>query len=385
MSKLRLVVIGCLGRGRLVKLCHLNNMDAKIVAGCDINTANLEIFKKEYKEEFNQQVNCYLDYREMLEKEEPDGVFIMTPDHYHEEQALQAIKAGIPLFLEKPLSISTDSCDRIIEAASASQIKIMVGHNMRYMWFTNKMKEIIDSGLIGNIQAIWVRHFVSYGAGYFRKWYSERAHINGLLLQKGAHDIDIIHWLANAYTRRVSAFGKLSVYNHLPRRAPHTPPPVYKDRQQNWPPPEQKDFSAKIDIEDHNMLLMELENGVQASYTQCFYTPDSCRNYTVIGDRGRLENYGDLGGNCTIQVWTNRRDTFRIDGDITYREPPQDGSGHGGADAKTIQAFISYLRDGTITNASLNDARNAVACGCAGTESLRNGNIPVTVIPYSDK
>lgn len=379
MNKLKVGLIGCLGRARLAKQCHSGNLMAEVVAGTDVSLDNLEVFKQEYQEEFNQSVNGYLDYREMVEKENLDAVMVMTPDHFHEEHAQYVIEHELPVFLEKPLSISVESCDRIISLAEKRKVKLMIGHNMRHMWFTNKMKEIVDSGVIGKVQAIWVRHFVSYGAGYFQKWYSEREHVNGLLLQKGAHDIDIIHWLGGAYTKRVSAFGKLSVYDTLPRREPNTPPPVYEDREKNWPPSTEKDFSAKIDIEDHNMVLMELENGVQASYMQCFYTPDSCRNYTVIGDKGRLENYGDFGGKATIQVWSKRRDTFNLEGDIKYDEPPQDGSGHGGADSKMLKAFIAYLVDGKAPGATPYDARNAVACGCAATESLRNGNIPVAV------
>lgn len=379
MSKLRFGLIGCLGRARIAKQCHSDGLDAEIVAGTDVDIQKLEIFKNEYSNEFQQKVNGYLDYKEMLEKEDLDAVMVMTPDHFHEEHARYAMKCGLPVFLEKPLSISVDSCDRIISTAEECGVKLMIGHNMRHMWFANKMKEIVDSGVIGEVQAIWVRHFVSYGAGYFQKWYSEQAHVNSLLLQKGAHDIDIIHWLAGAYTKRVSAFGKLSVYDKLPRRAPGTPPPVYEDREKNWPPSEEKDFSAKIDIEDHNMIHMELENGIQASYQQCFYTPDSCRNYTVIGDKGRLENYGDIGGDATIQVWTNRKDTFRLEGDVTYREPPQDGSGHGGADSKMIKSFIAYIAGSEAPGATLLDSRNAVACGCAATDSLRNRNIPVDI------
>lgn len=233
MNKLKVGLIGCLGGARLAKQCHSGNLMAEVVAGTDVSLDNLEVFKQEYQEEFNQSVNGYLDYREMVEKENLDAVMVMTPDHFHEEHAQYVIEHELPVFLEKPLSISVESCDRIISLAEKRKVKLMIGHNMRHMWFTNKMKEIVDSGVIGKVQAIWVRHFVSYGAGYFQKWYSEREHVNGLLLQKGAHDIDIIHWLGGAYTKRVSAFGNLSVYDTLPRREPNTPPPVYENREKN--------------------------------------------------------------------------------------------------------------------------------------------------------
>ena len=58
---------------------------------------------------------------------------------------------------------------------------------MRYVDSILKMKEIIDSGVIGQVQSVWVRHFVGYGSCYFRHWCGCQATCNGLLLQKGAH------------------------------------------------------------------------------------------------------------------------------------------------------------------------------------------------------
>lgn len=99
--------------------------------------------------------------------------------------------------------------------------KLFVGHNMRYFPVVLKMKEIIDSGLIGDVQCGWCRHFINYGGdAYFRDWHSERKNTNGLLLQKGAHDIDVMHWLMGSRTRRVVGMGMLSVYDRCSRRSP---------------------------------------------------------------------------------------------------------------------------------------------------------------------
>ena len=61
--------------------------------------------------------------------------------------------------------------------------------------------------MIGEIQSVWCRHFISYGSCYFRHWCAERKNCTGLLFQKGAHDIDVIHWLANGYARWMVAMG----------------------------------------------------------------------------------------------------------------------------------------------------------------------------------
>ena len=124
------------------------------------------------------------------------------------------------------------------------------------------------------------------------------------------------------------------------------------------------------------MLLMQLDNGVQASYEQCMYAPDTERNYTFIGTKGRVENIGDYHGETFIHVWTQRG--LRKDPDIIYRIKPRDGS-HGGADAPIVSAFFDFIRDGKVPLVSPIAARNAVAAGVLGHYSMRNGNVPADV------
>jgi len=379
MKTLRLAIIGAAGRGHLADLSHKPDKDCVIVAGADVNTANLNAFTERYRQR-GHAVNSYTDYRLMLEKERPDGVFITSPDYCHEEQACVALEAGIPVYLEKPMAISTEGCDRILRTAHDHKVKLMLGHNMRYMSFTRKMKAIIDSGAIGEVKAVWCRHFISYGGdAYFRDWHADRQTANSLLLQKGAHDIDVIHWLAGRHTVRVTGMGQLGLYDKLPRRPDCTPPATRFDAS-HWPPLEQKDFNPVINVEDHNMIMMQLDGGIQACYLQCHYTPDSCRNYTVIGTKGRIENHGDHHEDTTIELWDRRVDHFRLHGDTTFRTPPTEGS-HGGADPDIVQGFVDYLRGIGSPAVSPQAARHAVATGCAGAESIRSNGMPVDVPP----
>ena len=380
MKKLRLAIIGASGRGRLADYAHQPANGSEIVAAMDPFPDKLEDFTKRYQEKFSAKVNCYSDLMEMLTTEKLDGVFITSPDFCHEEQACAALEMGIPVYLEKPMAITTEGCDRILRIARERKVKLMLGHNMRYMSFTNKMKDLITSGAIGEVKAIWCRHFISYGGdAYFRDWHADRRKSTSLLLQKGAHDIDIIHWLANSHSTRVSGMGSLSIYNQLPRRTSEDKPDVSFNAT-HWPPMEQHGFHPIIDVEDHNMIMMTLANGIQACYMQCHYTPDCSRNYTIIGTRGRIENYGDHHADTTIELWDNRVDHFRLHGDATVRTPPTQGT-HGGADPKIIQGFIDYLRNESIPATTPQASRHAVATACAGAESMRNNSIPVEVPP----
>jgi predicted dehydrogenase len=379
MQTLRLAIIGASGRGRLADLGHQPEAGSVVVAGADIDAANLESFAERYRQR-QHPVNTYTDYREMLARERPDGVFVTSPDFCHEEHACHALAAGIPVYLEKPMAITIEGCDRILRTAHDNRVKLMLGHNMRYMSFTRKLKALIEGGAIGSVRTIWCRHFISYGGdAYFRDWHADRRTATSLLLQKGAHDIDVIHWLAGQRTIRAVGMGQLGLYDKLPRRAP-SDPPVTRFDASHWPPLEQKGFHPVVDVEDHNMVMLQLSGGIQACYLQCHYTPDACRNYTVIGDRGRLENYGDHHPDTTLELWDQRVDHFRLHGDATYRVPPTQGS-HGGADPLIVQNFIDYLRGKARPAVTPQDARYAVAAGCAGAESIRNGGQPVDVAP----
>ena len=320
--------IGLIGFGRRGLTNNLKNIDGVgVVAGADIN----ESLFPALKEYWGEGIFTTKDYRELLKRKDIDAVVIASPDYCHEEQAIAALEAGKSVFVEKPMAISTEGCDRVLDAARKNNKKIFVGHNMRYMSAVIKMKEIIEQGMIGEVKACWCRHFIAYGGdAYFRDWHSERRYANGLLLQKGAHDIDVIHWLCGGYSKRVTAMGNLSVYDKVERRKENEKIwGVSTVNHSHWPPLGQKGFSPIIDVEDLSMMLMELDNGVMASYQQCHYTPDSWRNYTVIGTEGRIENIGNVEVACTIRVWNKRMNSEVQRGDIEFKVTPKDG-GHGG-------------------------------------------------------
>ncbi len=385
MKKLRLGIIGTCNRGKLGDIAHNAANGVEVVACADINDMQRQSCIDRYKKEYNYDIHAYYDYREMIEKEHLDGVFVTSPDFCHEEQACFALKNKVAVYLEKPLAITIEGADKILRTAKENKTKLMVGHNMRYMDFTNKMREIIQSGAIGEVKAIWCRHFISYGGdAYFRDWHADRKNTTSLLLQKGAHDIDIIHWLADSSTVRVNGFGSLSVYGNLPRREKGREKLeclTIKDiwSKNNWPPEEQTEMYPNINNEDINMINMQLANGVQACYQQCHFTPDCSRNYTVIGTKGRLENYGDCGVGATIQLWNRRTDTFVLEGDVTYRMPDRNNDMHGGADPLIVRGFVEMLRGISTPASTPQGARMAVATGVKGAESIRNGGIPLEV------
>ncbi|MDP5228303.1 MULTISPECIES: Gfo/Idh/MocA family oxidoreductase [Arthrobacter] len=308
-----------------------------------------------------------------------DAVLVLTPDNQHAAVAVQTLTAGIATFCEKPLDVTLEAADAILTTARETGTRLYVGHNMRHMPVVTQMRDLIKQGLIGEVKAVWCRHFVGNGGDYyFKDWHAQRRNVNSLLLQKGAHDLDVIHWLAGGYTKRVSAIGSLAVYGDVASRRDNS------DRRmgewyslENWPPAAQTDLAEEIDVEDISMMNMLLDNGVLASYEQCHFTPDYWRNYTVIGTAGRMENFGDGPGE-TIKVWNTRTAYGFAAPDLEVEIQDGDG-GHGGADPLLIAEFLRFVRDGGQTQTSPVAARQAVAVGILAAQSLRGDGSALTV------
>ncbi|WP_329126855.1 Gfo/Idh/MocA family protein [Streptomyces sp. NBC_01465] len=378
-SELRVGVVGVGQRAPLATLANRTGT-AKIVSCADPSSRGQD----DARHLFGADVAIRDRYEQMLD-DGLDAVFVLTPDHLHTQPALFFLEAGVAVFVEKPLAITVADCDALLAAAHRSRSRLYVGHNLRHLPMLRRMRELIDSGAIGRVRAVWCRHFVGHGGDfYFKDWHAERANTTGLLLQKGAHDLDAIHWLAGGYTRSVSAQGTLAVYGNNPRRTAPAPPdqrmPDWFDPA-IWPPSALRDLNPVIDVEDLSMMLGRLDNGVLTSYQQCHFTPDYWRNYTVIGDEGRLENFGDGvdGDPATINVWNHHRSGYRRDADLSVSIPtPPDGL-HGGADAALVDEFLRFAATGGPTETSPVAAREAVATAAAATTSLRSNGTTVEV------
>ena len=369
-------MIGLGLRGGLADTAHRPGRGARVVALCDLSPPTLARWAARLAGRGGETPWTTNDHRRLLERPDVDAVIIATPDDTHETIAIDALVAGKATFCEKPLAITTEGCDRILATAMRTGTRLYVGHNMRHFMVVRLMKQLIDAGVVGEPQAVWCRHFVGHGGDfYFKDWHARRRHTTSLLLQKGAHDIDVVHWLAGGVGRMVQGMGGLTVYNRVTDRHAGRKADNWFDPAHNWPPLAQRQLEPEIDVEDLSMLQMRLDNGVVASYQQCHYTPDYWRNYTVIGTEGRIENFGDMDG--VVRLWNKRHD-YAARGDREFPFTASSG-GHGGADERLIEEFLRFAVGGGVTDTSPVAAREAVAVGCAAALSLRSGGTPVVV------
>ena len=380
MTDARIGILGFGLRSNLASYAHRPGEGSVVVAVCDTDQRG----RDDAAARLGDDVLLTADLDALLHQD-LDGVLVLTPDDLHAEHAVRTLEAGVPTFLEKPMAITVEDCDRILETACRTRTRLYVGHNMRHLPVVRALRDAIQAGRIGEVTAIWCRHFVGHGGDfYFKDWHADRRRTTSLLLQKGAHDLDVIHWLAGSYTTRVSAVGALTVYGRITDRRDHTGERMWDwyDVQANWPPLSQTGLNPVVDVEDLSMANLVLEGGVLASYQQCHYTPDYWRNYTVIGTEGRLENFGD-GAEATIKLWDTRHAGYAAEPDDVIAVPPAEG-GHGGADPLLVAEFVRFATQGGVTTTSPVAARQAVAAGVCATRSLRGRGDAVDVPPLAD-
>ncbi|MBS4192059.1 Gfo/Idh/MocA family oxidoreductase [Bacillus sp. FJAT-49705] len=374
MNTVRIGIIGAGLRSGIAKYWHNPGGESVVVAAADVSMERL----KKFQENINEHAYITLDYKELLARTDIDAVAILSPDYLHEEHAIAALQAGKHVYCEKPLAITVEGCDRIIKESEKARKHLMVGFNMRYMSMYQTMKEIIDSGVIGDLKAVWVRHFVGFGGYYYyHDWHGTAKNTTSLLLQKGSHDLDVIHWITGKYTKKVSAFGGLDFYGGDKPNTLTCPTCDEKDTctDASLKILTQCAFREEIDVEDNNMLIMELEGGIKASYLQCHFTPDYSRNYTFIGTKGRVEN-DDV--NDKIYVKTRKSNTWNEFSDITYDMKKELGS-HGGSDPKICKDFVELILNNKQPLTTPFAGRMSVAVGCAATESIRSGGKVIEV------
>ena len=370
-ATLRIGVVGVGARADIAKHFELPRLNCRITAAADPHPdAEARLPQRLGRSDIKLTRNV----TELI-AEGIDTALVTSPDDTHAQVTCELLRAGIPVYVEKPLATRMDDAIEILRTAYETGTKLYVGHNMRHMDVVRSMRDLIRRGAIGEVKAIWCRHFVGNGGDYyFKDWHATREHATGLLLQKAAHDLDVMHWLADSHTTQVTAMGGLTLYDRITDRQDRSGQLLgdWFDME-NWPPLSQKGLNPVVDVEDISMMLMQMESGLFASYQQCHYTPDYWRNYTVIGTEGRIENFGDYEGGH-IKLW-NRRHLYDPEGDARFPIKGDD-KGHDDADVLTISEFVSFITDETPTDTSPLGAWYAVAAAIAATDSLRNGSSP---------
>ena len=195
--KVGLIGCGNMGSGLARNCSKLENAVVVGVADPIVEKA------RELADELN--IRAFGDHRELLTEDNIDAVIVAVPNFLHAETSVAAAESGKHVFCEKPMALTIDDCDKMIRAAKANGIKLMVGQVLRYLPVFSKMKEIIDSGALGEPFSIYVSRLGRGSWGNPQHWRMKAAMCGGMLYELSVHELDYMRYICGDVDS-VSAF-----------------------------------------------------------------------------------------------------------------------------------------------------------------------------------
>ncbi len=190
---MKYALIGC-GRISPNHIVAAKSNRLELVGLCDCNSDTLYGRAKEFG---LNQVPLYLNYCEMLKKEKPELVAIATESGKHAEIALNCIRAGCNLIIEKPIALSIKDADAIIRLSKEKKVKVCVSHQNRFNKSIQKIREAINEGRFGKLfygtaHVRWCRDFKYYSNATWRGTWKQDG---GALMNQCIHNIDLLRWM----------------------------------------------------------------------------------------------------------------------------------------------------------------------------------------------
>lgn len=328
---------------------------------------------------------CFTNWTELFALGKiADVAVIATMDKDHLAPALLAIEAGYDLLLEKPICENPEDTARIYLAAKKKGVRVVLCTVLRYIPLIMKLKDIIDSGRIGEIMSITHEECVGnihQSHSFVRGNWGNSKRSSCMLLQKCCHDMDFLQWLIGKKCKKVQSFGHLTYFTekNAPEGAterctdgcphidtcPYSTMRLYYNRKDNaWfrenaagminPTDEQVMESLKNgpcgkcvfktdnDVVDHQVVNMEFEGDVLVNFSMNAFNAGG-RFTHIMGTKGEIK--AALDGKAPIQIF----DIFHEvddEAEVETIEISADNSiisGHGGGDAGIIRAFHAYI------------------------------------------
>jgi UDP-N-acetyl-2-amino-2-deoxyglucuronate dehydrogenase len=201
MTKLNLAIVGCGDIAGFTALVSRLVPQVTLSACCDVNGERAQTFAKRHRIS-----KVFTDYNELLEKSNTDAVYLAVPHHLHYEMILSAIKAGKPIFVEKPVTrILEEGKKLIIEIGNT---KVGVNYQYRYDRGCYALARTVQNGVLGKIHSIRINIPWHRKQSYFDNaiWHKTIAQAGGgTLITQGSHFLDVALWALGE--KPVSAMG----------------------------------------------------------------------------------------------------------------------------------------------------------------------------------
>ncbi len=353
---------------------------ARVVAVADPRTARREALADQLGVAADRRFD---DWRELAALARfADAVIITTPDDEHVGPACRFAELGYHVLLEKPIAPTRAECIEVIDAVEKAGVMLAVCHVMRYTTYTDKVREIVASGRLGQLVGLdqlepigWWHFAHSYVRGNWRRLDQAGPSI----LTKCCHDLDWLRYIVDRPAVAVSSRGGLHHFTAANRPAgaadrcldcavepdcPYSAPRLYlgclgDPERERWPlsvvttdltepgvrqalrdgPYGRCVYACDNDVADHQVVTIEFEGEVTATLTMSAFTSFGRRRTRIMGTRGFLE--GDGQRLMLTDFVTGEVESF----DLVHTGVDA-GDGHGGGDYGVMSAFLDAVSAG---------------------------------------
>ncbi len=312
------VSFGVVGVGNMGNY-HANTLlsgkisNAKLVAVCDVDIKRLEPFK--------EKVKTFTNHKDMFNSKMVDAVIVATPHYDHTTIGIDALKAGLHLLVEKPISVHKADCEKLIAAHTNKKQVFAAMFNQRTDPHYVKLSELIQSGELGEIKRInwiitnWFRTNSYYSSGGWRATW--RGEGGGVLMNQCPHQLDLMQWLFGM-PKRVRAFCYFGKYH-------------------------------PIEVEDEVTAFLEYKNGATGVFITSTGEAPGTNRLEIVCDRGLVVvEHGKIEfTRTTIPVskfCSSASKPFGVP-DLWQINIPAEGCG--GQHAEVLQRFVDAILKGT--------------------------------------
>jgi UDP-N-acetylglucosamine 3-dehydrogenase len=280
---------------------------------------------------------CYYDWQQMLQDGGFDAVSICTPPVLHSEMAIESARRSYHVLVEKPMALTLEQCDWMIEAAAKAGVLLMVAHNQRFMAHHRQAKQLLQLGRLGQP---YVAHAV-FGHGGpehwspTQEWYFQPDLAGpGALADLGSHKIDLLRWLLDQEVVEVGAIAAT--------------------------------FEKATTVNDTAICLLRFDQGtlatIQASWV---FRPDWENSLTIRGERGVLRISTEVAEPLRLLA-TQKAGS----GEELYCDPT-DPAGW----LATVAAFVQAINNGDVSPVPGEEGRATMKVVLAADEALKRKTV----------
>jgi predicted dehydrogenase len=416
--KKRYVQVGVGGRARFFyeSIASTYSETSEIVGVCDISQTRMDFVNKKLTQtyDYEKPVPTYFEnqFTDMLDELKPDAVIVTSVDRTHDHYIITSMEKGYDVITEKPMTIDAEKTQAILDCQEKTGQKLTVTFNYRYAPHNSKVKELVSSGVIGNVHSIhfeWLLN-TKHGADYFRRWHRNKLNSGGLLVHKSTHHFDLVNFWINSTPKEVFAYGDLNFYGraNADKRGVKSRYPRYYESGHIEDDPfaidltsteelrelylnaeadsgyirDRNVFSDEISIEDTLGALVKYNRGTILTYSLNAYMPWEGFNVVLNGDKGRIElkvvenSYINSGGKKENE---GALEDFSLMVFPLFEEPYEvpikmQAGGHGGGDPALLEDIFGEPKEDPLNRAAGHiDGALSILTGIAANKSIASG------------